>query len=226
MRTIMLKNKVILITGATSGIGEVAARVFAGEGAKVALSGRRAKLGETIAAQIRATGGTASFFRADISRESDVDSLVASVVEEYGRIDAAFNNARVEARFRPLTDSLTADLDTLVAVNFRGTWLAMRAEARAMMAGGGAIVNTSSRLTTNGFSRSSIDSALKGAIDAMTRAAAFELADARIRVNAIQRYGSAEEIASTAAWLCSDAASDVTGQTIGINGHRVELRAS
>ncbi|HSP14762.1 MAG TPA: SDR family oxidoreductase [Thermoanaerobaculia bacterium] len=222
----MLKNKVVLITGATSGIGEAAARLFASEGAKVVLSGRRTKLGETIAAQIRATGGTASYVRADISRESEVDSLVATVVESYGRLDAAFNNARVEARFKPLIDSVAANFDTVVAVNLRGTWLAMRAEARAMMAAGGAIVNTSSWLTTNGFARSSIDSAMKGGIDAMTRAAALELADANIRVNAIQRYGSPEEIAATAAWLCSDASSSITGQTIGVNGFRAEVRAS
>ncbi len=222
----MLKNKVILITGATSGIGEAAARVFAQQGAKVALSGRRAKVGEMIAAEIRAAGGTVSFFRADISRESDVDSLIAAVVDKYGRLDAAFNNARVEGRFTPLTDSVTADFDTMVAVNFRGTWLAMRAEARAMMATGGAIVNTSSWLTTNGFPRGSIDSAMKGGIHAMTRAAAFELADAKIRVNAIQRYGSPEAIAATAAWLCSDAASSTTGQIVGLNGDHAELRAS
>jgi NAD(P)-dependent dehydrogenase (short-subunit alcohol dehydrogenase family) len=222
----MLKNKVILITGATSGIGETAARVFAGWGAKVALSGRRAKLGETIAAQIRALGGSASYIRADISRESDVAALVSSVVEHYGRLDAAFNNARVESRFTPLIDSIAADFDTAMAVNVRGTWLAMRAEARAMLAAGGAIVNTASRLSTNGFSRSSLDSAVKGAIDAMTRAAALELADAKVRVNAIQRYGSPEDIATTAAWLLSDAASHVTGQTIGVNSHHTELRAS
>jgi len=88
MRTIMLKNK--SHSDHRCQRRESAkwpARVFRRRGAKVALSGRRAKLGETIAAQIRATGGTASFFRADISRKSDVDSLIASVVEEYGRID-------------------------------------------------------------------------------------------------------------------------------------------
>lgn len=224
--TVLLKNKIILITGATSGIGEASARLFARWGAHVVVSGRRTKAGEAIAAQIRAAGGAASFVRADISRESDVDALVASIVAEHGRLDAAFNNARVQAPFSSLIESAAAQFDTAIAVNLRGTWLAMRAEARAMMATGGAIVNTSSWLTTNGFSRSSIDGAVKGAIDAMTRAASLELADAKIRVNAIQRYGSPEEIAATAAWLCSDAASHVTGQSIGIDVHPMELRAS
>lgn len=226
MREIVLKNKIILITGATSGIGAAAARMFAREGATVVLSGRRAKLGELVVADIRASGGTASFHRADISRESDVEALVASVIRTYGRLDGAFNNARVERRFQTLIDSAAADFDTLLAVNFRGTWLAMRAEARAMMRTGGAIVNTSSSLATNGFPRGPIDSATKAAIDAMTRAAALELADTNIRVNTIQRYGSAEEIAATAAWLCSDAAASITGETIGINRYHAELRAS
>ena len=222
----MLKNKVILITGATSGIGAAAARIFAGEGATVVLSGRRAKVGELLAAEIRAAGGTASFLRADISRESDVETLVASVVRAHGRLDGAFNNARIERHFRSLIDSPAADFDTLVAVNFRGTWLAMRAEARAMMATGGAIVNTSASLATNGFPRGSIDSATKGGIDAMTRAAALELADTHIRVNTIQRFGTPEEIAATAAWLCSDDAASITGQTVGVSRRPVELRAS
>ncbi len=222
----MLKNKVILITGATSGIGAAAARMFAREGANVVLSGRRAKLGEMVVAEIRATGGKASYHHADISRESDVDALVASVIRVHGRLDGAFNNARVERRFTTLIESAAADFDTTLAVNFRGTWLAMRAEARAMMLAGGAIVNTSSSLTTNGFQRGSIDSATKGAIEAMTRAAANELADAHIRVNAIQRYGSPEEIAATAAWLCSDDALSVTGETVTVNRHHAELRAS
>jgi NAD(P)-dependent dehydrogenase (short-subunit alcohol dehydrogenase family) len=226
MRKIVLNNKVILITGATSGIGAAAARTFAREGANVVLSGRRAKLGEVVAAEIRAAGGNASYYRADISRESDVEALVASIIRTYGRLDGAFNNARVERRFRTLVESAAADFDTTLAVNFRGTWLAMRAEARAMLLTGGAIVNTSSSLATNGFPRGSIDSATKGAIDAMTRAVALELADTNIRVNTIQRYGSPEEIAATAAWLCSDAASSITGETVSVNRHHAELRAS
>jgi len=226
MRKTMLNNKVILITGATSGVGAAAARMFAREGAHVVLSGRRAKLGEMVAAEIRATGGKASYHRADISRESDIDALVASVVRAHGRLDGAFNNARVERPFSTLIDSAAADFDTALAVNFRGTWLAMRAEARAMMLNGGAIVNTSSYLTTNGFPRGSIDSATKGAIEAMTRAAAHELADTNIRVNAIQLYGSPEEIAATAAWLCSEDASSITGETISVIRHQAELRAS
>jgi NAD(P)-dependent dehydrogenase (short-subunit alcohol dehydrogenase family) len=222
----MLRNKVILITGATSGVGAAAARLFARQGAYVVLSGRRAKLGELVVAEIRATGGKASFHRADISRESDIDALVASVIRAHGRLDGAFNNARVGQRFATLIESAAADFDTAMAVNFRGTWLAMRAEARAMMLTGGAIVNTSSSLATNGFPRGSIDSATKGAIEAMTRAAADELANANIRVNAIQRYGPPEEIAATAAWLCSDDASAITGETVSVNRHHAELRAS
>ena len=226
MKEPMLKNKVVLITGATSGIGEAAARMFAREGARVVLSGRRAKLGETIADQIRATGGIASYIRADVSRESEVNMLIMSIVEKYGRLDAAFNNARADARFSTLIDSPTSDFDTAVAVNLRGTWLSMRAEARAMLATGGSIVNTSSWLTTNGTARSSIDSSIKGGIDAMTRAAALELAELGIRVNAIQRYGTPEEIAATALWLVSDASASVTGRVIGVDGRREELRAS
>jgi len=101
----------------------------------------------------------------------------------------------------------------------------MRAEARAMMAGGGAIVNTSSRLTTNGFSRSSIDSAMKGAIDAMTRAAASS--------SPTQEFASTPSSATDQRGDCVDRGVVVLGrrsgrhgQTIGINGHRVELRAS
>lgn len=246
-----VEAKVILITGATSGIGEAAARLLARRGARVVLAGRRAERGETIASEIVGAGGDARFVRADVSREDEVDALIRAAVEAYGRIDAAFNNAGTEGRFASLTMSSSQDFDEVVATNVRGVWLCMRAEARQMLAqrDPGAIVNTSSWLAVGGFGGSALYSATKGAVDAMSRAAAVELAEARIRVNTVRpgyivtemfrrfldpedrvqgrpflhatparRYGTAEEVAATAAWLCSDDASYVTGQCIAVDG--------
>ncbi|MBF5046454.1 glucose 1-dehydrogenase [Aggregicoccus sp. 17bor-14] len=247
----LLQDKVCLITGATSGIGEAAARLFAAQGARVVLAGRRVERGEALAAELRRSGAQALFVAADVAVEAQVDALVGRAVSEFGRLDAAFNNAGTEGRFAPLPESTADDFDALVATNLRGTWLSMRAQAKQLLAQGtgGAIVSTSSWLAQGGFAGSSLYSATKGGIDALSRAAAVELAAHRVRVNTVQpgyivtemfrrfldpedrvagrpfleatparRYGQPEEVAALAAWLCSDAAAYVTGQSIAVDG--------
>src|SRR5450755_3872354 len=137
-------NKVVLITGGTSGIGKTTALAFAKAGAKVVLSGRRAAEGEAVVAEIAAAGGTARFIRADVAVEKDVKNLVEQTVAAFGRLDIAFNNAGVEA-MGPLLEVSEADYRRTFDVNVWGVLTSLKYEIPAMLkAGGGAIVNTSS----------------------------------------------------------------------------------
>jgi NAD(P)-dependent dehydrogenase (short-subunit alcohol dehydrogenase family) len=98
MKTNSYENKIVLVSGGTSGIGKATALAFANAGAKVVLTGRREKEGTEVVAEIKKRGGTASFFKADFGEDSDVRAAVDLVVTTYGRLDIAFNNAGVEAK--------------------------------------------------------------------------------------------------------------------------------
>jgi NAD(P)-dependent dehydrogenase (short-subunit alcohol dehydrogenase family) len=142
----LLTDKVVLVTGASTGIGADAARVFAREGATVLLAARNESLLDQVTNSILGNGGTASWVRADVSNAADVDRLAASVIDRYGRLDAAFNNAGISEGGAALADLDEERFDRLLAVNLKGVWLCMRAEIRTKLAHGkgGSIVNTSS----------------------------------------------------------------------------------
>jgi NAD(P)-dependent dehydrogenase (short-subunit alcohol dehydrogenase family) len=182
----LLDNKVILVTGGTSGIGRASAELFAREGAKVALTGRRAPEGEEVVAGIRKAGGSALFIQADLIRIASIPGIVARTVAEYGRLDGAFNNAGVSGG-GPIDTLDEAAWDNLIDTNLKASFFSLQAEVAQFkkQGSGGAIVFNSSVLAQISAPGLSIYSASKGGIDALTRAAAVELGPLNIRVNSV-----------------------------------------
>ena len=182
----LLEGKVALVTGGTSGIGRASAVLFAKEGAKVALTGRRAAEGEAVVAEIRAAGGDAIFIQADLAQIDSIPGIIAQVVAKYGRLDAAFNNAGVSGG-GPL-DTLTESVwDDVVDTNLKAAFFCLQAEAAQMkrQGGGGSIVFNGSVLASIALPGTSIYSASKGGIVSLARAAAVELGPVGIRVNSV-----------------------------------------
>ncbi len=247
-RTGRFAGKVVLITGATSGIGEATARAFAAEGAKVVFCGRREALGNRVAASIRAAGGDATFRRADVRDEAQVRDLVAACVRRHGRLDIAVNNAGIESpRAVRLHEQTLADLEAVWRTNTAGVFLAMKYELPRLRRGG-AIVNTASVSAEVGWATIAPYNASKHAVASLTKVAALEYAADGIRVNAIapgavdtpmlrraaeafgltyeqiaqdypiKRIVSADEIARVIMFLASDDASAVVGTDVDATG--------
>jgi NAD(P)-dependent dehydrogenase (short-subunit alcohol dehydrogenase family) len=184
-----MRDKVVLITGGTSGIGLAAAEAFARAGATVVIAGRREELGKEVAAELRKARAEVQFVRADVSVAADVDRLIALTVSHYGRLDAAFNNAATTDGALALTADFTeAQFDQALAMNLKSVWLCLRAEIRQMLSQtppGGGIVNTSSVNGLGGAAGGALYSAAKAGVLALTKSAAQEYATQRIRVNAL-----------------------------------------
>lgn len=182
----MTEGKIALITGGASGIGRAAAHIFAREGASVMIADVDAAGGEETVALIEALGGDAAFMLCDVSRESDVEALVARTVEHYGRLDCAFNNAGIRGDLMRIAKLTVEDFDRLYGVNQKGAWLCMKHEIRHMLdQGGGAIVNNASTAGLTGVESLSGYAASKHAVVGMTRTVALEYATRDIRVNAV-----------------------------------------
>lgn len=181
------QDKVVLITGATSGIGAATARALAARGAKIVVAGRRQPEGEVVIKAIESRGGVATFCKADTSAEADVKALVEFTVKTYGRLEYAFNNAGVEG-----VPGLTSDNQTeenyrrTFEVNVFGVILSMKYEIPAMLkSGGGAIVNTSSVAGHVGMAGMGVYVASKHAVEGLTKSAALEFSRQGVRVNAV-----------------------------------------
>jgi NAD(P)-dependent dehydrogenase (short-subunit alcohol dehydrogenase family) len=244
-----LQGKVALVTGAASGIGRAAALAFAREGAKVVVADIVPQGGNETVQMIKEAGGEATFVKADVSRAQDVEALIQKIVETYGRLDCAFNNAGIEGPMSFLVDSTEEDFERTMRINLKGVWLCLKYEIPQMVKqGGGAIVNAASVAGLVGSPGIGVYSASKGGVIQLTRTAALEYAQAGIRVNAVcpgaivtpmlqrlqEHYlasqaqaqaalgatpvGKPEDVAEAVVWLCSDAASFVTGHPMAVDG--------
>jgi NAD(P)-dependent dehydrogenase (short-subunit alcohol dehydrogenase family) len=182
-----LQGRVVLVTGAASGIGRATAELFAAMGARVVASDVDAHRGAATIADLRQAGRDVVFAAADVTDGDAVTALVAGAVDTYGRLDCAANCAGIGGG-HALTHEYPDDRwDQIVSTNRRGTWLAMRREIDALLAqgDGGAIVNVSSTLGVRGSPLASAYSAGKHGVLGLTRTAAIEYAPAGIRVNAV-----------------------------------------
>jgi len=188
------------------------------------------------------------FMECDVRREAEVERVVAATVEKFGHIDVAVNNAGIEGRFGPVQDATAEDFEQIIGVNLRGIWHGLKAQIPRMLASGhGAIVNTASCAGVTGIANVALYTASKHAVVGLTKATALELARSNIRVNAVApgpvdtgllhrmvaghidisviadsvpmgRVSQPREIAQAILWLCSDAASYVTGHTLVVDG--------
>lgn len=242
-------GKVAFVTGAGSGIGRATAAAFAAAGASVVLADVDEGALDVAVEEIQASGGTATGVRCDVTRAADVERAVATAVDTYGGLDAAFNNAGVEGTVAGAADLDEDVWDRVQAINVKGVWLSMKYEVPAMIArGGGAIVNASSVMGLRGAAGGTAYCASKHAVIGLTRVAALDYATAGIRVNAtapgmietsmmqrtadmmsvpaeafgqmhpVERTGTPTEVADAVLWLCSDAASFLTGVVLPVDG--------
>ncbi len=181
-----LQDKVAFISGATGGIGRHTAGMFAREGARVVLAGRRQAEGDAAVAEIRAQGGEATFVRCDVSEEASVTAAVATAMSTYGRIDILFNNAGgSRPTDGPLTEAPIEEFWHSMKLDLLGTWLCSRHVLPHMIAGGGgSIVHCSSIVGVMGIPRRDAYTAAKGGIISLTRSMAVEYAP-KVRVNCV-----------------------------------------
>jgi NAD(P)-dependent dehydrogenase (short-subunit alcohol dehydrogenase family) len=179
------ENKIVAITGTTSGIGRAAALQFAAEGGKVAFCGRRAALGAEVERQIRQAGGEATYIKADVLVEDEVKAFIDRAVATYGRLDVAFNNAGITIE-KQLHEYTSEEWDRVNNTNLRGTFLSMKYEIPYMLkAGGGTIVVTSSSNAIATTARRSAYSAGKRGLVGLVQAAALDYAPQGIRINTL-----------------------------------------
>ena len=180
-----MKDKVALITGASSGIGKATAEAFAKKGVHVVVAARRKEELDKVVASVEALGGKASAVRTDVSDAKSVKQMVAHTIEVFGRLDYAINNAGIEGKLNGITDLSEDDWDQVLDINLKGTFLCMKYEARAMLdlGHGGAIVNIGSVNSFLGFPTGSAYVTSKHGLIGLTSSVSAELAPKGIRVN-------------------------------------------
>ena len=243
-----MKNSVVLITGALTGIGRAAAIIFAREGAQIVVSGRRDKQGQELVEELHGLGAEAIFVRTDVREDADVRNLVDQTVKRFGRLDIAVNNAGTEGTPGPVTEQTAETYSATFDTNVLGTLLSMKHELRVMLPQrSGSIVNVSSAYGSVGAAGASVYVASKHAIEGLTKSAALEVAGTGVRVNVVapgttdtgmltrftstdenksalvstvplKRLAKPEEIAQVIAFVASANASYMTGASIPVDG--------
>lgn len=183
----LMEDRAVLITGASSGIGAAAARLFAAEGAAVMLMARRKDRLRELSGEITASGGRAAMVAGDVSSDCDVEDAVAATVETFGGVHGAFNNAASASAGTLIHETEAAVFDRIMEVNVRGLWSCLRHQIPAMLATGpgGAVVNTSSVAGQLATGTNAAYIASKHAVIGLTRAAAAEYGARGIRLNAL-----------------------------------------
>ena len=241
-----LKDKIALVTGGGSGIGRATCIALAQSGSHVVVAGRRPEAALETVDRVKELNREAIFVRTDVSKEAEVKSLVEATIEKFGRLDCAFNNAGFAGVPTGLIKTTDEFLSQIIDTNLKGTFFCMKHQLSAMInQRSGVIVNMGSINGTVAQPGTAAYSATKGAIIALTRTASVEYAKFGIRINAVSpgaidtemlaplpkevmdritaahpigRAGLPEEVASAVVWLCSDAASFITGHNLLIDG--------
>src|ERR1700746_2634156 len=243
-----MSSPVVLITGALTGIGRAAAEIFANEGARVVVSGRRDKEGQELVAELQKLGAEAIFVRTDVRKDEELRALADQTIKRVGRLDVAVNNAGTEGAPGPVTEQTAESFAATFDTNVLGTLLSMKHELRAMLPqGSGSIVNVSSSYGSIGAAGASVYVASKHAVEGLTKSAALEVAGTGVRVNVVapgttdtgmltrfnqtdenkaalvstvplKRMATPEEIGHVIAFVASPNASYMTGASIPVDG--------
>jgi NAD(P)-dependent dehydrogenase (short-subunit alcohol dehydrogenase family) len=243
-----MSSRVVLITGALTGIGRATAVAFAREGARVVISGRREQEGKKLEKQLRELGAEVEFVKTDVRHDDDIRALIDKTVARFGRLDAAVNCAGTEGTPGPVTEQTAETYAATFDTNVLGTLLSMKHELRVMLPqGSGSIVNVSSAYGSVGAAGASVYVASKHAVEGMTKSAALEVAGTGVRVNVVapgttdtamltrftntdknkaalistvpvKRLAAPEEIAHVIAFVSSANASYMTGASIPVDG--------
>ena len=241
------QDKVVLVTGGATGIGLAAALAFGRRGARVVMAGRRQDAGDKAVAALAEAGCRGRFVATDVTKPDEVARLHGTIVDAYGRLDVAFNNAGYQEPRAPIADQDPALYDRVFDTNVRSVYLSLQYQIRLMSSqGGGAIVvNTSVSGLRNPNPGLALYSASKAALVSLTRSAAMEYAEKGVRINAVapgrvvtdmmlgskimdmsavaaglplRRMGRPEEVAEAVVWLASDSASFVVGHVLCTDG--------
>ncbi|MCI7735585.1 MAG: SDR family oxidoreductase [Clostridiales bacterium] len=243
-----LKDKVAIVTGSTSGIGIGIAKLYAAEGAKVVICGRRAEKGQAVVDEIVKAGGEASYHFMDITDPASIESLMADTVEKYGKIDILVNNAANVALKDGRVDELTIEMwDAIFQSDMRGTFYTTKCALPYMQKNnGGSIVNIGSMASCAGDLGSTAYACAKAGVDMLTQSVALQYGKSNIRCNCVRpglivtpqneahvpqalkdiflsnimvnRYGCPEDIGYLCVYLGSDESTYVTGQVMTVDG--------
>jgi 3-oxoacyl-[acyl-carrier protein] reductase len=237
------KNKVAIVTGSTSGIGEAIAMLFAAEGAKVVVSGRNLERGSKIKQKILDTGGIAIFIPMEARKNETIKSLIDNTITKFGKVDILVNNAGT-ILIKPFLDVTMDDWDFLIETDARSYFYAMQQIIPHMMKnGGGVILNMASLAAIKPTIDYSLYNFVKAGVNLMTKSIAKEFAQYNIRLNVLcpgsimtpmiedsplnenrlkniplGRFGTSEDVAYAALYLCSDESSFVTGSSLVVDG--------